>query len=149
MMHRLWHEWNWPGLLFCFFVVAFLPVCGFVGRKIEGIERRSGRGGKKMQLYFSDAFLGQLKANCPAELQAEKMMPKPVAPGQNVAMLQFSRAETAPTPEHVHIVDMDRGEIRISETGGIHARCAIAGCEEPVYISPNLARLHVVAEVGK
>lgn len=55
------------------------------------------------------------------------------------------RDPVAPAPLHVHIIDMERGEITVTDAGGVHAHCAIAGCKESFYISPNLAQLYVVA----
>jgi hypothetical protein len=49
----------------------------------------------------------------------------------------------APAPSHVHIVDMDRSKVHVTDTGAIIGRCAIAGCEEPIYIAPNLAGTYV------
>jgi hypothetical protein len=49
----------------------------------------------------------------------------------------------APTPVHVHIVDLERSEITISDIGGIYGRCIVAGCGEAFYIAPSLARVNV------
>jgi hypothetical protein len=49
----------------------------------------------------------------------------------------------APTPHHVHILDMDRSQISVTDAGGIHARCCVAGCGEPVYVAPNLSRMYI------
>lgn len=49
----------------------------------------------------------------------------------------------APAPPHVHILDIDRSKITVTEIGGILATCIIAGCEEAVYISPGLATAYI------
>jgi hypothetical protein len=49
----------------------------------------------------------------------------------------------APTPKHVHVLDLDRGEITVTDAGGVLARCAVAGCGEAVYVARNLAQLYV------
>jgi hypothetical protein len=53
----------------------------------------------------------------------------------------------APTPPHVHILDIDRSEITITEAGGVLARCILAGCKESVYIAPNLGNTFIVESV--
>jgi hypothetical protein len=56
--------------------------------------------------------------------------------------------KTAAMPRHVHILDLEHSHYTVTDQGGIHARCALALCEESVYIAPNLAQLYVVEEVS-
>jgi hypothetical protein len=49
----------------------------------------------------------------------------------------------APTPVHVHILDLERSEITVTDIGGITGRCIIAGCGDAFYIAPSLARINV------
>lgn len=129
-MNNLWQEWNWAGIGFCSAVVLFMPVCGAVGWWLKR-PSRAERSARMVQADFQARW--NTKASDPKGTRAD----------------YGSTFQVAPTPKHVHILDMDRGDIRISDTGGVHARCAVAGCEEPVYIAPNLARLHVGQEVER
>ena len=35
---------------------------------------------------------------------------------------------------HVHIMDIDRSNITVTDSGRVFGRCAIAGCEEPILL---------------
>lgn len=49
----------------------------------------------------------------------------------------------APTPVHVHILDLERSDVTVTDIGGICGRCVIAGCGDAFYIAPSLARVNV------
>ena len=35
---------------------------------------------------------------------------------------------------HVHIMDVDRSNITVTDSGRVFGRCAVAGCEEPILL---------------
>lgn len=41
--------------------------------------------------------------------------------------------------DHVHEIDFHRSGVTITDAGAVFARCAIAGCEEGVFIGQNMA----------
>lgn len=53
----------------------------------------------------------------------------------------------APTPRHVHVLDLERSHYTITATGGIYADCAFAGCKESFYVKPTFAAMYVAETV--
>lgn len=110
---------NLAGIFQCVVLVFFFPVCGFFGWLLE--RRGNGVATRVASELFRVSFTAEAKA------------PSVVSLGDPVA----------PTPKHLHILEMERSAITITEAGGIHARCVVAGCGEAVYIAPNLAAVDV------
>jgi hypothetical protein len=54
----------------------------------------------------------------------------------------------APPPIHVHILDLERSDPRVTDIGGVIAQCIVAGCQETVYIAPSLAKSYIAHEIG-
>lgn len=108
----IWHHWNLYGICTCFGLVLIMPVAGLIGGMIE--RSKTPRWRKKFGA--TTEFAGVLWKN----------------------LGRVPQQETAATPPHVHIIDATRTEITLTEIGGIHARCVVAGCNEAVYIAPGV-----------
>jgi hypothetical protein len=67
---------------------------------------------------------------------------------QAAAIARLRPDPVAPPPVHVHILDLERSKIHVTDIGGVFAHCIVAGCEESIYIAPGMARSSVAEWVG-
>lgn len=129
---------NYAGIAF---VCIFFPGCAILAAFIEHIfDRRSGRAtdypNNPSAPGFANTYTFRFRNSKSDEITHSAASP--------VSLFRAINANPMPqAPKHVHILDSTRDDITITDAGGIHARCIIAGCQEAVYISPTFASLQI------
>jgi hypothetical protein len=59
-------------------------------------------------------------------------------PPARVIRMERKPDPVAPTPAHLCMIDNERSNITVTDRGGIHATCIVAGCGRAVYIAPGV-----------
>jgi hypothetical protein len=120
MLHRLWHNWNWGGIFFCFVMFIFIPAAMWGTERI----RRWSIGVPPQKTW--DELVAAMRARA---VQWRDGQPNNLIDSTNYR-----------PPHHaVHTIDFARSQTMIRGDGKLLAKCSVQGCSVMTVIGRDVS----------